>query len=85
MSWSDAAQTCESLGGHLAIQHSDELHRVISEELMTRGDADTEWWIGLRDHLLPEWTFADGQTVLSTPCCSCAICFVNLFTTKTYI
>ena len=81
MSWSEASQTCESLEGHLAVQHSDELHRVISEELMKRDDG-AEWWIGLRDHLLSEWTFADGQTVLSTPCCSCAMLRESFFVHK---
>ena len=52
--WQQAAQTCISLGGYLAIEHEQAMRVSIASELLEY-DPDSGWWIGLSNTLYDDW------------------------------
>ena len=57
-SWRSAQQTCDALGGHLAVDNDATLHAYLGAKM-----ASFNWrtaWIGANDTEHPDWLWTDG-------------------------
>ena len=64
MTYAEAAMSCSASGGRLVAEDSGDVRSKIVSVLESMDEnAERDWWLGVRRHNLPGWTWVDEQAL----------------------